>query len=149
MAFHQLRMVGADIRGLHYLNNRCLRAKEVENRAAKCLKLCPEGTNTPQIGKVGMPENADFDLLMRTAGVRGMSDPEDIAATIAFNDEKLGLVYPARVIMDRSKIKVAGRWVNLSPGMAVTVEVKTGKRRIIEFFLSPLLRYKQESIRER
>jgi hemolysin D len=33
--------------------------------------------------------------------------------------------------------------------MSVTVEVKTGKRRIIEYFLSPLLRYKHESIRER
>ena len=30
-----------------------------------------------------------------------------------------------------------------------TVEVKTEQRRIIEYFLSPLLRYKQESIRER
>jgi len=35
------------------------------------------------------------------------------------------------------------------PGMAVTAEVKTGTRRIIEFFLAPLLRYKEESIRER
>jgi hemolysin D len=33
--------------------------------------------------------------------------------------------------------------------MAVTVEIKTGQRRIIEFLLSPLLRYKQESLRER
>jgi len=32
---------------------------------------------------------------------------------------------------------------------AVTVEVKTSERRIIEFLLSPLLRYKQESLRER
>jgi hemolysin D len=39
--------------------------------------------------------------------------------------------------------------VDLSPGMAVTVEIKTGQRRIIEFLLSPLLRYKQESLRER
>ena len=29
------------------------------------------------------------------------------------------------------------------------VEIKTGKRKLIEFFLSPLLRYKQESVRER
>jgi len=35
------------------------------------------------------------------------------------------------------------------PCLAVTVEVKTGARRIIEFFLAPLLRYKEESIRER
>jgi membrane fusion protein, hemolysin D len=67
----------------------------------------------------------------------------------AVSDENLGLVYPARVILEQAKIQIADKWVNLSPGMSVTVEVKTGKRRIIEFFLSPLLRYKQESIRER
>ncbi len=42
-----------------------------------------------------------------------------------------------------------GREVRLTPGMAVTVEVKTGKRRLIEFLLSPLLRYRDESLRER
>jgi hemolysin D len=39
--------------------------------------------------------------------------------------------------------------VNLAPGMAVTVEIKTGKRRLIEYLMSPLLRYKQESLHER
>jgi membrane fusion protein, hemolysin D len=67
----------------------------------------------------------------------------------AVADDTMGLVYPARVVLESARIKVADRWVELSPGMAVTVEVKTGKRRIIEYFLSPLLRYKQESIRER
>jgi len=33
--------------------------------------------------------------------------------------------------------------------MAVTAEVKTGTRRIIEFFLAPLLRHGNESLRER
>jgi hemolysin D len=33
--------------------------------------------------------------------------------------------------------------------MEVSVEIKTGKRRLIEFFLSPLLQYKDESLRER
>ena len=46
-----------------------------------------------------------------------------------------------------SNIKLADPLI--SPGMAVTAEVKTGERRIIEFFLAPLLRYKDESIRER
>jgi hemolysin D len=36
-----------------------------------------------------------------------------------------------------------------APGMAVTVEIKTGKRRVIEYLLSPLLRYRQEAMRER
>ncbi len=67
----------------------------------------------------------------------------------AINDEKLGLVFLSRVKLNRSDIQVGKRLVNLSPGMAVTVEVKTGTRRIIEFFLAPLLRYGNESIRER
>ena len=39
--------------------------------------------------------------------------------------------------------------VNLSPGMAVTVEIRTGTRTVLSYLLSPLLRYKQESLRER
>jgi hemolysin D len=63
--------------------------------------------------------------------------------------EKVGLVYPTRVSMDRATIQVEGRLVNLSPGMAVTVEIKTGRRRIIEYLLSPLIRSVNESLRER
>ena len=67
----------------------------------------------------------------------------------AIADEKLGLIYTARVLMKKSIINVDGKPVNLTPGMAVTVEIKTGKRRLIEYFLSPLLQYGQESVRER
>jgi hemolysin D len=63
--------------------------------------------------------------------------------------EKVGLVYPTRVSMDRSTIQVEGKQVNLSPGMAVTVEIKTGQRRVIEYLLSPLLKSVKESLRER
>jgi hemolysin D len=63
--------------------------------------------------------------------------------------EKVGLVYPARVTMDRSTIQVDGKQVTLSPGMAVTVEIKTGKRRLIEYLLSPLIKSAKESLRER
>lgn len=67
----------------------------------------------------------------------------------AIQDENLGLVYMAKVLMHKSNMWINNKEVNLSPGMSATVEIKTGKRRIIEYFLSPLLRYKQESIRER
>ncbi len=63
--------------------------------------------------------------------------------------EKVGLVYPTRVSMDRSTIHVEGREVNLSPGMAVTVEIKTGQRRVIEYLLNPLLKSVKESLKER
>ena len=67
----------------------------------------------------------------------------------AINDEKRGLIYSTRVKMERAKINVDGTDVNLSPGMAVSVEIKTGKRRVIEYFLSPLMQYGHESLRER
>lgn len=64
--------------------------------------------------------------------------------------EKVGLVYTARVNLAKSTIRVENdKVVNLSPGMNVTVEIKTGQRRLIEYFLSPLLQAGRESIRER
>jgi hemolysin D len=59
------------------------------------------------------------------------------------------LVYAARVSLDRTQMQIEDRLVDLAPGMAVTVEIKTGSRRVIEYLLSPLIRYKQASLRER
>ncbi len=67
----------------------------------------------------------------------------------AIADEEKGLVYKMQVEMKKSDIQIKEKLVNLTPGMTVSVEVKTGKRRLIEYFLSPLLRYRQESVRER
>ena len=44
---------------------------------------------------------------------------------------------------------VDGKRVHLSPGMNVTAEIKTGRRRIIEYLLSPVQRAGSESLRER
>ena len=59
------------------------------------------------------------------------------------------LVYAARIAIDRSQMEIENKRVNLSAGMAVTVEIKNGSRSIISYLLSPLLRYRQESMRER
>jgi len=67
----------------------------------------------------------------------------------AVSDESRGLVYKARILLDESTIGVNGRPVRLEPGMAVTAEVRTGDRRLIEFLMSPLLRYRDEFARER
>jgi len=39
--------------------------------------------------------------------------------------------------------------IALSPGMAVRAEVKTDKRKVIDYFLSPLKQYGAESLSER
>src|SRR5262249_1042983 len=59
------------------------------------------------------------------------------------------LVYAARVSLDRDHMAVENKRVSLTPGMAASVEIKTGSRRVISYLLSPLMRYKQESLRER
>ncbi|RCK49822.1 hypothetical protein TH25_12420 [Thalassospira profundimaris] len=67
----------------------------------------------------------------------------------AIQDEDLGLVYEVRATLDTSEIFADGRLVKLTPGMTASVEVKTGKRRIIEFLLSPVMKYGDEALRER
>ncbi len=61
----------------------------------------------------------------------------------------VGYVYAARVSMARTSMNVGNKVIELSPGMNVSVEVKTGKRRVLEFILSPLLRGIQETAHER
>ncbi len=70
-------------------------------------------------------------------------------STDAIVDEKQGLIYKMQLKLAENQILVNGKMVNLVPGMSVTAEVQIGERRIIEFFLAPLLKGKQEALRER
>jgi hemolysin D len=72
-----------------------------------------------------------------------------VAATAAPQPRSKGSGYTARISLDRAAIPIDGKLAGLRPGMAVIVEINTGTRRVIEYLLSPLLRYGQESLRER
>lgn len=67
----------------------------------------------------------------------------------AVEDERRGLVFPVRLRLERSTLQVDERVVNLTPGMAITAEIKTGERRVIEYFLSPVLTTLDGSLGER
>ncbi|GLU38381.1 HlyD family type I secretion periplasmic adaptor subunit [Pseudomonas sp. NBRC 100443] len=67
----------------------------------------------------------------------------------AIEDERKGLLYGARVKVDRGEMDIDGRKVSLSPGMLVSVEIKTNHRKIIDYFLSPLQQHLNESLDER
>jgi hemolysin D len=73
------------------------------------------------------------------------------AGSVAGTSEPKGqeLNYVARISVENPQLIVENKVVNLSPGMAVTAEIKTGSRRIIGYLLSPLMKYRQESLRER
>jgi hemolysin D len=57
--------------------------------------------------------------------------------------------YVARIALADTSIDTEQGRLPLEPGMAVTAEIKTGQRRVIDYLLSPLLRYKHEGLRER
>jgi hemolysin D len=59
------------------------------------------------------------------------------------------LSYSARISLDRATMQIEDETVDLTPGMAVTVEVKTGSRRILDYLLSPLMRYRHDVLHER
>ena len=59
------------------------------------------------------------------------------------------LVFPVTLRATRVTMDIEGVAVPLSPGMGVSVEIKTGKRRIIDYFLSPLVEVASRSLRER
>jgi hemolysin D len=64
-------------------------------------------------------------------------------------DDKLGLIYPVSVRLDAAEITVDGKTMPITPGMAVTAEIITGNRRLIEYLLSPVMKYRHEAGRER
>lgn len=66
----------------------------------------------------------------------------------AFDDEKVGPVFKAKVELS-SNTTNRGQQIKLTPGMSVTVEAKTGKRRVIDFFLSPIKKMADESFKLR
>jgi hemolysin D len=59
------------------------------------------------------------------------------------------LVFPVRIALNETSIRVDGEEVALTPGMSVAAEVKTGDRRVIEFLLDPLIEMKDEAFHER
>jgi len=126
--------------------------------AQELMKIVPEGGGVmveamflnKDIGFIHPGQAAEIKVDTFNFTKYGVIDAElSDLSNDAIQDEKLGLVYKARLTPAKSELAINDKLINLSPGMTVTAEVKTGQRRVIEFFLSPLLRYKQESLGER
>jgi len=70
-------------------------------------------------------------------------------AADAVTDEKKGAIFPATLVLSKATIAVDGKRINLSPGMNLTAEIKTGRRRVIDYLLSPVQQGLRESLGER
>jgi hemolysin D len=88
------------------------------------------------------------DAIVRDKPPERSGAPKAGALSDTSEPEGQELLYAARVSLDETKMLVEDKLVNLTPGMAVAAEIKTGTRRIIEYLMSPLLRYRHESLRD-
>jgi hemolysin D len=93
--------------------------------------------------------NVSSDAVAREGQRNAPNDRTAGASRDAGDQKGQDLEYVARISLDRTDMQVEDKLVKLGPGMAVTVEIKSGARRIISYLLSPLARYKQEALRER
>ena len=64
-------------------------------------------------------------------------------------DHTQHLVFPITVELERNTIDADGQTINLSPGMVVTAEIKTGRRRILEYIFSPVVEVAATALHER
>lgn len=67
----------------------------------------------------------------------------------AVEHEQLGLVFAVLITLDQNYLTIEGQKVYLTGGMNITAEIKTGKRRVIDYLLSPLQTKVDESLKER
>jgi hemolysin D len=102
------------------------------------------------IGFVNAGQSAEIKLETFSYTKYGTVEAKvDNVTADAVTDEKKGSYYPATLTLAQKDMLIDGKRVPLSPGMNVTAEIKTGKRRIIEFLLSPVQRMGSESLKER
>jgi len=95
--------------------------------------------------KVGMPvaikvDTFDFQKYGTLQGKVIRLDPD------SKDDPKQGPVYKIQISPEQNQILVDGHWRPLTAGLSVNGEVKTGKRRIIEFFIYPLIKHLDEGM---
>ena len=67
----------------------------------------------------------------------------------AIENEKVGLVFSAIIELDKDYLVIDNHKVNLTAGMTVNAEIKTGRRSVMSYLLSPLQSTVSESFRER
>ncbi|MEQ4673659.1 HlyD family type I secretion periplasmic adaptor subunit [Providencia vermicola] len=64
-------------------------------------------------------------------------------------DENLGLVFLGQIGLNKKELFVDGENIELTPGLSIVAEIKTDKRRIIDYLLSPINEYTSNAMREK
>ncbi len=117
--------------------------------------VCQRKVDTPLRGDGRIVEDAPLAVPLRNkrALESGIEAPTFDGGDWFFREKVTGVFNGHGSDFDRepgiTSIDVDGRKMLLSPGMSVTVEVKTGKRRILEYLFSPLAEISSQAMQER
>lgn len=96
----------------------------------------------------GMPVSIKIDTFnFQKYGI--LNGVVTVVSPNSIEDEKLGDVFEVYIEPKNTTLLVEGKEQTIKYGMTTTNEIKIGKRRIIEFFIYPLIKYMDESIKVR
>jgi hemolysin D len=90
---------------------------------------------------------AEQDAKRALANATATANPAPEAPTAPGQPESF--VFPVTVSLDETAMKIDDATIPLTPGMTVTVEIRTDSRRVIDYLLSPLAKIGSEALRER
>lgn len=96
--------------------------------------------------EVGMPVSVKVDTYnFQKYGI--LNGEVTVVSPNSIEDERLGPIYEVYIKPNNTTLMVEGKEQSMKFGMSTTNEIKIGKRRIIEFFIYPLIKYLDESIK--
>lgn len=103
------------------------------------------GTIKGKVVRLSRDSVYDKDIAMGDAATL----PQSNASLLSTTPQTQNLVYPVWVDMIRDWVSVHGKHVLLRPGMTATIEIRTGRRSVIDYLLSPLRRMASQAGHER
>ena len=131
-----------------YLPNKDIGFIELGQEAAIKIESFPftrYGTLSAKVTHVGRDAIPEADAKQLEAdGARSPSRME-----IAGAQRVQSLVFPVTLVTTANQMNINGRSVDLLPGMAVTAEVKIGRRRVLEYLFAPLIEVTNRAMREK
>jgi len=95
------------------------------------------------------PDAEDKSSASRDFELRSGAGPGSQSARADTGGPDAGYVYKVRIRTNRTSLTVDGAQRLLQPGMTVQADITTDRRRVIELFLSPVLKYLNEGLEVR
>ncbi|HVJ42634.1 MAG TPA: HlyD family type I secretion periplasmic adaptor subunit [Dongiaceae bacterium] len=119
--------------------------------AGQTARVKVETFNFTRYGLIdGTVLNVTRDVVSQDDGERKSAKNNSTGETDGMgNDAQNASVYVAHIALKSDTITTEDGPTKLGPGMQVSAEIQTGRRRVIDYLLSPLVRHVDESMRER